>query len=301
MSDNDIDASKMSLMEHIIELRNRLIWAVGALLVLFIVCYIFAEHIYAFLVRPLAEILGDQQGRRMIFTDLTEVFFTYIKVSFFAACFLTFPVFAVQLWGFVAPGLYKNEKQAFLPFLIATPILFFMGGALVYYLVMPLAWSFFLSFEMPAAGDGTLAIQLEAKVNEYLGLVMKLIFAFGLSFQLPVLLTLLARAGLVTSQGLAAKRKFALILAFVFAAILTPPDIISQVGLAVPIILLYEASIFMARLAERKRAGRDAEDAGEEVAAETAESSEQRDAGDNEDDDEDSPVSTSKSDKDGPD
>lgn len=242
---------QMPIMEHLIELRNRLTWAVLALFITFGVCYYFVEDIYGFLVRPLADIMGPD--RRMIYTALTEVFFTYVKVSFFAACFVSAPVFLGQFWAFVAPGLYKNERSAFMPFLFATPVLFLMGGALVYYFIMPLAWKFFLSFEQ-AGGASALAIQLEAKVGEYLSLVMKLIFAFGLCFQLPVLLTLMARAGIVTADGLAKRRKYAVVIAFVFAAVLTPPDLISQVGLGIPIIILYEISIIMARFSERKRA-----------------------------------------------
>ena len=248
---------QMPIMEHLIELRNRLTWAVLALFITFGICYYFVEDIYGFLVRPLADVMGPD--RRMIYTALTEVFFTYVKVSFFAACFVSAPVFLGQFWAFVAPGLYKNERSAFMPFLFATPILFLAGGALVYYLIMPLAWKFFLSFES-AGGAAGLAIQLEAKVGEYLSLVMKLIFAFGLCFQLPVLLTLMARAGIVTAESLAKRRKYAVVIAFVFAAILTPPDLISQVGLAIPIIILYEISIVMARLSERKRAKREAEE-----------------------------------------
>ncbi|WP_172963461.1 twin-arginine translocase subunit TatC [Thalassospira marina] len=244
---------QMPIMEHLIELRNRLTWSVLALFVTFGVCYYFVEDIYGFLVRPLAEAMGPGSDRRMIYTALTEVFFTYVKVSFFAACFVSTPVVLGQIWAFVAPGLYKNERKAFYPFLFATPILFLMGGAMVYYFIMPLAWKFFLSFETAGSQTG-LAIQLEAKVGEYLSLVMKLIFAFGLSFQLPVLLTLMARAGLVTSQGLAKKRKYAVVITFIVAAVMTPPDLISQIGLAVPIMLLYEISIIMARISERKRA-----------------------------------------------
>tara|TARA_R110000868_G_scaffold92100_3_gene255242 strand:- start:19352 stop:20344 length:993 start_codon:yes stop_codon:yes gene_type:complete len=248
---------QMPIMEHLIELRNRLTWSVLALFITFGICYFFVEDIYGFLVQPLADIMGPD--RRMIYTALTEVFFTYVKVSFFAACFVSAPVFLAQLWAFVAPGLYKNERSAFYPFLFATPVLFLAGGALVYYLIMPLAWKFFLSFES-AGGASGLAIQLEAKVGEYLSLVMKLIFAFGLCFQLPVLLTLMARAGIVTADSLAKRRKYAVVIAFVFAAVLTPPDLISQVGLAIPIVILYEISILMARMSERKRAKREAEE-----------------------------------------
>ena len=248
----------MPLLDHLIELRRRLLYCAVGLLVLFFICYGFSEQIYGFLVRPLADILEGQGGeRRMIYTALYEAFFTYIKVAFFAALFLGFPLIATQIWMFVAPGLYKHEKGAFLPFLIATPILFFMGGALVYYLIFPLAWKFFLSFEV-AGGAGALPIQLEAKVDEYLSLVMRLIFAFGLCFELPVLMTLLARVGLVTSQGMKEKRKYAIVLAFVAAAVLTPPDVISQIGLAVPTILLYEISILCVRMMEKK-AGVDSE------------------------------------------
>ena len=253
MADAGLTEKAMPLLDHLIELRSRLLHSFIAIVVLFFVSYYFAPELYDFLVAPLADVLEEMGGqRRLIFTALHEAFFTYIKVAFFAALFLSFPFIAIQVWMFIAPGLYKNEKRSFAPFLIATPILFFMGGALVYYFIFPLAWSFFLSFES-VGGAGALPIQLEAKVDQYLSLVMRLIFAFGLCFELPVVMTLLGRVGMVTSKGMKEKRKYAIVLAFVAAAILTPPDVISQIGLALPTMLLYEISIISVKIVEKKR------------------------------------------------
>ena len=190
--------------------------------------------------------------RRLIFTALHEAFLTYLKVAFFAAIFISSPVFLSQIWKFIAPGLYKNEKQALLPYLIATPTLFILGGCLVYYLIMPLAIKFFLTFET-VAEPGIIPIQLEAKVNEYLSLIMRLIFAFGISFQLPIILSLLARIGIIDSEYLKLRRKYVIVIIFAIAAILTPPDPITQIGLALPLLLLYELSILTVKFIEKKR------------------------------------------------
>ena len=249
MTKNDKETGFIS---HLTELRTRLIHSFIFLFSFFALFYFFAEHIYGFLVEPYASAVKDDGiERRLIFTALQETFLTYLKVAFFASFFITSPYILIQIWKFIAPGLYAHEKTAIMPYLIVTPILFFLGGALVYYLVMPLAIKFFLSFE--SAGLATnLPIQLEAKVNEYLSLVMKLIFAFGLSFQLPVVLSLLARVGVIDSVFLKTRRKYVVVIIFAAAAILTPPDPITQIGLAIPLLILYELSIFSVNIIEKK-------------------------------------------------
>ena len=250
---NDENINQSSFIGHLVELRSRLVKSIIYLFIFFIICYFFAEDIYSFLVVPYAEAVKDDEvNRRLIFTALHETFITYLKVAFFTAMFVSSPIILTQIWKFIAPGLYKNEKRALLPYLIATPTLFLLGGMLVYYLVMPLAIKFFLTFETSAQVSG-LPIQLEAKVNEYLSLIMRLIFAFGISFQLPVLLSLLARVGFIDSEYLKKRRKYVIVIIFVAAAILTPPDPITQIGLGIPLLILYELSILSVKIIEKKK------------------------------------------------
>ena len=241
-----------SFTSHFVELRSRLIKSIIFIFIIFIISYTFAEQIYTFLVDPYANaVKNDLSSRRLIFTALHETFITYLKIAFFAAIFFGSPILLIQIYKFIAPGLYKNEKKALLPYLIFTPVLFLLGGLLVYYLVMPLAIKFFLSFETMGSST-SLPIQLEAKVNEYLSLIMRLIFAFGVSFQLPIILNLLARIGIVNSKYLKNTRRYVVVIIFTIAAILTPPDPITQVGLAIPLLLLYELSIITVKFTEKK-------------------------------------------------
>jgi sec-independent protein translocase protein TatC len=251
--DDPINDKPMPLLDHLIELRRRLIWSAATFLICFFIAYYFSSDIYYFLAEPLANVLR-QQGNpdpHLIYTQLYEAFFTKIKVAFFGGAFVAFPMIAAQLWLFVAPGLYRSEKRALLPFLAATPVLFVLGAALAYYFVFPFAWRFFASFQNPTAGGGV-PIELLPKVSEYLDLVMKLIFAFGITFQLPVALTLLAKVGITSSKQLKKFRRYAYVGMFVIAAILAPPDVITQTGLALPLIALYEISILSARWVEPK-------------------------------------------------
>lgn len=253
----EMDKSAAPLIEHLIELRKRLIWSIGGFFVAFLVCFFFAKPLFNLLVIPFKWAVAwaglANQKVELIYTAPQEFFFTQIKLAMFGGMVLAFPLIATQVYRFIAPGLYKNEKAAFLPFLVASPLLFLLGGALVYFFFTPMVMWFFLAMQQ-TGGDQEVQISLLPKVSEYLSLIMTLIFSFGLVFQLPVVTTLMARVGLLSSQGLKDKRKWAIVIAFVVAAVLTPPDPISQIGLAVPTILLYEISIICARMVEKKRA-----------------------------------------------
>ena len=263
----DIDETQAPLLDHLIELRTRLVRCVVVMAAAFAVCLYFAEDIFALLVRPLAGAFAEGQGR-LIYTKLYEAFFVEIKVALFAAFFISFPVIANQLWAFVAPGLYAREKKAFLPFIVATPVLFTMGASLAYFVVMPTAFKWFLGFEGVSAG-----LQQEAlpAMGDYLDLVMRFILAFGISFLLPVLLLLLNRAGLVTRAQLAGARRYVIVAVFIVGAIITPPDVISQLLLAIPLWLLFEGSLVIMRFSEKKAAAEKAEAEAKEAAEEGSE------------------------------
>jgi sec-independent protein translocase protein TatC len=250
---SDLGAMASDQYAHLLELRRRLIACVVLLAICMGVSYHFSDAIFRFLIAPLEHAMQERGGtQRLIYTHMAEAFFTTIKLSFATALFAIMPVILIQIWRFVAPGLYQKERRVFLPFLMMTPLLFYAGAAAVYYGVIPMAWPFFLGFQTGAA-ETALPIQLEARISDYLSMLMTLVFAFGLCFQLPVLLLLLAKAGVIEAQSLRQKRKYMVILAFVFGAFLTPPDVVSQIGLAVPIVLLYELSIFMISVGEKRR------------------------------------------------
>ncbi|MEX0953797.1 MAG: twin-arginine translocase subunit TatC [Rhizobiaceae bacterium] len=255
--EDEIDKSSAPLMEHLIELRRRLMWSIGGFLIAFLVCFFFAKQLFNLLVIPFqwaTDWAGlDPTKVDLIYTAPQEFFFTQIKLGMFGGLVLAFPIIATQIYKFIAPGLYRNERSAFRPYLVATPVLFLIGASLVYFFFTPMVMWFFLSMQQ-VGPENEIQISLLPRVSEYLSLIMTLIFSFGLVFQLPVVTTLLVRAGLLSADGLASKRKYAIVLAFVAAAILTPPDPVSQIGLAVPTILLYELSIWLARRMERRRA-----------------------------------------------
>ena len=248
------EQNQSTISEHLLELRSRIIKSLIFFLLAFIISYINDDKIYDFLLQPYVKALGSDgvANKRLIFTALQETFVTYLKLSFFSALFFSFPIFLIQIWKFIAPGLYSNEKKAILPFMIATPVLFLLGAFLAYQFIMPLAIKFFLSFES-LTSQTSMPIQLEAKVSEYLSLIMIFMIAFGLSFELPVLLILLATVGFIDSKYLSERRRYIIVIIFIVAAIITPPDPVSQIGLAIPLMLLYEISILIIKYLEKNK------------------------------------------------
>lgn len=242
----------MSMVAHLTELRNRLIYSILFFLIFFIISYFFIDRIFSFFTEPLANTIVDNQNKRLIFTGLTEVFISYIKLSLITSIVISLPVIIYQMWMFISPGLLKKEKIIILPFLFLIPFMFLLSFFVVYYLIMPIAWDFFVGFNTNIPSQD-LSIDLEPKVNEYLSLVLKLIFAFGISFQLPIAILLFTSLGLISSETLKKKRRYIIVIVFLVAAVITPPDIFSQIGLAIPILILYEISIFFSKFIEKKK------------------------------------------------